>query len=440
MDNLKIPPHSAEAEQAVIGAVLLNPACWDDVSYLTDDDFYHHANRELWRRMKSSDDMRDPVSLMAGANAEQIVYISDLARNTPGSSNASMYARLVRDRSMLRKLIRECGEAISAAFSEPDSPTTVISDHIRRASAISDSAITGGGLRHVSEIAQDWIASTAERVRTGKVEGLLTGFPHIDARWGGLRDGCVYIIAGRPKTGKTTLALNIAEYVSRESPVAMFQLEMSEGELSDRLVASAGRIGLDSIRSGALDGELMHDAVAAITAINASKLYIDANPRQTIDNIRLSAKSFVREHGKSLLMIDYLGLVEMPKAGTKNEAVSEVSRQVKLLAKELRCPIILLCQMNRNAEREKRKPQLSDLRDSGSIEQDADVVAFTHKDDTEQGYSEIITRAIRSGQPGTDYLTCQFNVGRFASVPDGWFPEATEKKKYGKSRSSDEWG
>lgn len=422
MDNLKKPPHSMEAEQAVIGIVLVKPHLWDDVSFLGPSDFYHHMHRTLWDRMAKNESARDIVSMMTDSELDTKIYLAEITRNAPLTANIGRYGQIVRERALLRRLIAECATTIDAAYSMASTPSTVITEHIRRADGLLDGAITTGGLRHVFDITADWYHNARERSKTGKVSGVETGFPYLDKRWGGLRDSTVTIIAGRPKTGKTTLALNIAEHVSRTMPVAMFQMEMGEDEIADRLIAAVAKYELNDIRGGKIPEEcdpLFH----AIHVLKQSKMHVDANPRQTIDYIRLNAKKFAKEHGKPLIMIDYLGLIEMGgKAGNKSEAVTEVSREVKLLAKELKCPIILLCQMNRNAERESRKPKLSDLRDSGSIEQDADVVCFTHKDSEEQGYSEIITRAIRSGQPGTDYLTCRFNVGRFETPPDGWMP------------------
>lgn len=445
MDNLKKPPHSVEAEQAVIGSVLLSPHCWDDVSFLSPEDFYRHEHRTLWAMFVRGDESRDMVSVMTNSDMETKLYVAEIARNTPSAANAARYAQIVRERALLRRLIAECASTIEAAYNMDNTPSTVISEHVRRADGLLDGAITTGGLRHIFDITADWYNNARDRSKHGKVSGVETGFPYLDRRWGGLRDSTVTIIAGRPKTGKTTLALNIAEHVSRKMPVAMFQMEMGEDEIADRLIASVANYQLNDIRGGNIPDDC-DPLMSAVEVMKKSKMHVDANPRQTIDYIRLNAKKFAKEHGKPLIMIDYLGLIEMGgKQGTKNEAVTEVSREVKLLAKELKCPIILLCQMNRNAERESRKPKLSDLRDSGSIEQDADVVCFTHKDKEEQGYSEIITRAIRSGQPGTDYLTCRFDVGRFETPPDGWCPAdespKTERQERNKNtRGAQSWG
>lgn len=436
MDNLKQPPNSLEAEQAVIGAVLLQPACWDEVSFLTADDFYLLRHRNIWRILQSGESSRDPVSvLMAMDDAESRIYVGDLARNTPSAANAKVYAQIVRDRHMLRRLMSECLQIISSIDND-SRPADVIAGAAKRIESITDYAITGPGLRHIMEVSADWYERMDQRNKTHAVAGLNTGFHALDRRWGGMRGGQVIVIAGRPKTGKTTLALNIAEHVAQTAPVAVFQMEMSEGEMADRIIASSGKIELSEIRGGYLSGESLQCALEAFGRLKGTSLYLDATPRQTIDYIRAQSKKFVKERGKGLIMIDYLGLIRTDaKSRTKNDEIAELSRDIKLLAKEADCPVILLCQMNRAVEREKRKPQLSDLRDSGAIEQDADIICFTHKDDVEQTYSEIVTRAMRSGEPGTDYLTCRFNLGRFESAPEGWFPEVKKSNK-----KKDDWG
>lgn len=436
MDNMMIPPHSSEAEQAVIGAVMINPSCWDDVSFLSPADFYRADHRAIWSRF-SNPDMRDFVAMSTVMDSESISLLGEIAKNTPGSANAARYASIVRDRALLRRFIAECNQSISEAFKSDVSPLNLIADHVRKSDDLLSCTTNTSGLRHVFDITIDWYNNAKKRSSEGRVSGIGTGFHFLDRRWGGLRDSTVTIIAGRPKTGKTTLALNIAEYVSRSMPVALFQMEMGEDEMADRLIASVARYELDEIRGGNIPDDC-DPLVQASNMLKLSKLHIDTTPRQTIDYIRVSAKRFAREHGKPVIFIDYLGLVEMSARSSKNEAVSEVSREIKLLAKELRCPVVLLCQMNRNAEREKRRPQLSDLRDSGSIEQDADVICFTHKEDEEQEYSEIITRAIRSGKPGTDYLMCQFGVGRFETPHESWAPP--EKTVGGKrQKKTDGW-
>ncbi len=424
----KTPPSSIDAEQAVIGSVLMSPSCFDDVSFLDPADFYHHKHRELWETIKRDESFRDPVALMiASQSVDDRVYISELVRCSPGTTaNVKVYAGIIRDRAMLRRLLGELF-TLASEIDEQARPADVVAGAIRRIEAIGDGAIVGAGPRHVADIAGDWYAEFKRRQEAGSAVGVNVGFSNLNARWGGLRGGQVVVIAGRPKTGKTTLATNIAEFVSMTHPVAIFQMEMSAVEMVDRTVASTGRVSITGIRNATLTADEYDRLLDTVTRVRNSKLYIDDTPRQTIDYIRMHAKAFVKRHGKGLLMIDYLGLIRSNStARSKNDEVAEISRDVKLLAKETDCPVILLCQMNRGVEKEKRKPQLSDLRDSGAIEQDADIICFTHKDDPEQNYSEIITRAMRSGQPGTDYLLCEFGVSRFEEPGEDWTPPYKE--------------
>ena len=438
MDERKEPPHSFEAEQAVIGSILLSPTCYTEAEFLLPEDFFRLDHRHLWTLIRSGPEMRDPVAMMtATVDLDTKVYISEIARNTPSAANVRMYATIVKERAMLRRVMRECLEVIGSINNDAKA-ADVVSGALRRFELIGEGAVVGEGPRHIHDLATEWFAEYSERVNGSGVVGLSTGFADLDARWGGLRGGQVIVLAGRPKTGKSTLALNIAEHIARTHPVAVFQMEMSAFEMVDRTLASTGQISISALRNGQRDDEHANDLLyTALANAKSLNLYVDATPRQTIDYIRMHSKAFVRKYGKGAIVIDYLGLIRSEgNARSKNDEVSEISRDIKLLAKETDCPVILLCQMNRNVEKEKRKPQLSDLRDSGSIEQDADIIAFTHKDDPEQDYSEIVTRAMRSGQPGTDYLICRFGESRFATPHEGWFPPEPDKPK----RSSPRFG
>lgn len=443
-DNLKQPPHSLEAEQAVLGSVLLSPACFDEVSFLTEHDFYYADNRNLWAIIKADESGRDVVTLMLKFEGiEQRQYINDLARNTPSAANVKIYAGIVRDRAVLRRLLVECMDTMSSIY-DGMAPTEVITGAVRRFEQIGDGAIVGAGPIHIGDLMADWNESFKSRMSGNQAVGLNIGFKNLNERWGGLRGGQVIVIAGRPKTGKTTLAVNIAEFVSMTTPVAIFQMEMGAEELVDRSVSSLSRIAIKDIRNGVmLQPDSFDSLVDAADRLKRSKMYIDATPRQTMDYIRLHSKAFVKKRGKGLIMIDYLGLIRSNSTSkTKNDEVAEISRDIKLLAKETDCPVILLCQMNRAVEREKRKPVLSDLRDSGAIEQDADVICFTHKDDPEQNYCEIITRAMRSGQPGTDYLMADFAFSRFNEPDEFWNPpvEAPKDKRQPKGKNIEGFG
>lgn len=443
-DHMKKSPASLDAEQAVIGCILQSPTCFDEVSFLSENDFFYTDNRNLWSIIKADETGRDIVAMMMRCETlEQRLYIGELQRNTPWAANVKMYATIVKERSVLRRLLVECMDTMTSIY-DGVSPVEVISGAMRRFEAIGEGAITGSGPIHVGELAVNWNESFRARCTNNESVGLNIGFRNLMERWGGLRGGQVVVIAGRPKTGKTTLALNIAEFVSMTTPTAIFQMEMASDELIDRSMSSLGRINIKDIRNGTLSKD--DDFEGLITAANrlkSSKLYIDATPRQTMAYIRMHAKAFVKKRGKGLIVIDYLGLIRADSTSkTKNDEIAEISRDIKLLAKETDCPVILLCQMNRAVEREKRKPVLSDLRDSGAIEQDADIICFTHKDDPEQNFSEIISRAMRSGQPGTDYLMADFAFSRFNEPDEFWSPpaEAPKDKRQPKGKNVEGFG
>ena len=429
MANLKKPPHSADAEQAVIGSVLMSPAAWSDVSFLRPDEFFLSDHKAIWQELSDHESSRDFVTLVTKCKTtEQRVYIGEIMRGVYVPANAKVYAEHVRNHATMRTIIRECYAVADLAWSSTRA-ADVLAEAGRMFAAIGEGAVVGAGPRHIHEIAQEWYQTFSDRMNGLIPPGISTGFQNLDERWSGLRGGQVVVIAGRPKTGKTTLALNIAQHIAKDRPVAVFQMEMSSNEVADRAISSGGGIGIQKIRNGTTEGEDLDRLVAAIHTLKCSHLYVDDTPRQTIDYIRMHCKAFVKRYGKGAIMIDYLGLIRSDKrSSNKNDEVAELSRDIKLLAKETDCPVILLCQMNRAAEREKRKPQLSDLRDSGAIEQDADIICFTHKDDPEQNYSEIITRAMRSGQPGTDYLMCDFGMARFTMPYQGWEPPQQQAK------------
>lgn len=421
------PLISAEAEQAVIGSVLTRPQVWDDVAFLTVEDFGISDHRDLWAQMRASERARDLVSAMTAApTVEAKVYIGELARNAIHAANVKFYAQIVRERASLRKLSAACMSILSRI--EPTANAAdVIASAMREIEAVGETAVIGRGPRHIGEIGGEWYEGFRQRAQSdGRLVGLSTGFRDLDARWGGLRGGQMIVVAGRPKRGKSTLAANIAQHVARTSPVLVFNMEMSALEIVDRAVSFEGEISVGDIRNGTLPKDSWDKLLDAWTGVAATKLHIDDTPSQTIDSIRMQAKAFVKRHGQSLIVIDYLQLIRGDQRQSSYERVSEVSRGVKLLAKECDSPVIALVQMNRAIESGNRKPQLSDLRDSGAIEQDADVIAFCHQDTDEQEFCEFITRAMRSGQAGTDYLLRQFATSRFATAPEGYQPPVKE--------------
>lgn len=438
------PLVSLEAEQAVLGSVLSRPQVWDDVATLAAEDFAIEFHRVLWANMRHGEQFRDIVHLVTTAtNHEDRAYIGDLVRHSFHASNVKFYAQIVKERSSLRKLAAACSRIISGL-----SGSTVAADAIagamREMEAIGEGAVIGSGPRHIGEIGGEWYeAFKARSESSSKLVGMSTGFPALDARWGGMRGGQVIVIAGRPKRGKSTLAANIAQHVAKTTPVLVFNMEMGALEIVDRSVSSEGVIDIGQIRNGAVSRDGWDVMPSVWATLKASQLYIDDTVSQTIDTIRLQAKAFTKRHGQSLIVVDYLQLIGGDHRQTAYERVSAVSRGLKMLAKETNCPVIPMVQMNRAIEGSGRKPQLSDLRDSGAIEQDADIITFVHQDDDDQEHSEIITRAMRSGHPGTDYLGRDFVHSRFVSKDESWEPSAAVEQaqkqqpaRYGKRTKS----
>lgn len=420
------PLVSVEAEQAVIGSVLLAPQVFDDVASLQSEDFAIEENRTLWGLIRKSEQNRDLVGLITSCR-DLSAYIGELVRNTPSAANIRFYASVVQERATLRRIAAAATKVAGVVSNGSLDAASALAMAIREIEGVSNGAGVEKGLSHIGDLACEWNTEFQRRMMAGgEIIGLSTGFGNLDRRIQGMRGGQVIVIAGRPKMGKSTLAMNIAQNVSRDHPVALFNLEMGATELIDRAVSYFGRLPLGQIRNGQLHPDSTDYLISACQQIKESRLYINDTPAQTLDGIRLNAKAFVKKHGHGLIVIDYLQLVRIPSIKNRYEEVSEVSRGMKLLAKETNCPVIALSQMNRAIEGASRKPQLSDLRETGAIEQDADIVAFAHKDDVEQDYVEIITRAHRNGAPGTDYLGCEFSLSAFRELPEGWEPPQPE--------------
>lgn len=432
--SMREPPYSLEAEQAVIGSILSDPSRIDDCAMLVPEDFYHHKHRELWRIIKSQEYLDMTAVMMAVDDRELMVYAGDLLRSNGFISSLSRYAKVIRDRAISRRLIAETMNFIGNLY-DAENATEAVQQFVRGVDAIGAGGIIGAGPRHVGEVAAQWHQTYKQRTdRSGPI-GLQTGFPTLDRRLGGLRGGQLVVVSGRPGTGKTTLAMNIAEHIANDHPVAAFQMEMSDVQVIDRAVASLGSIDYGKIRSGAmLDQDEYDSLIHAVSRLKSSRMYLDTTPRQSVDYVRTHAKTFVKRHGPGCIVVDYLTLMKNDRAQKgwrEDQVIGDMTRDMKLLAKETDSPVILLAQMNRDAEKSGRKPQLSDLKGSGAIEADADVIMFTHKDDPDQNFSEIVTRKHREGQIGTDYLLCEFDRSRFAETPSDWALPSKGKNQNG---------
>jgi len=439
----RMPPHSLEAEQAVLGGLLVALSDgFDRVSdIVTEFDFYDYHHRLIYRAIAAivtDNGNCDVVTVVSWldkngllADAHGLDYIAALPEVTPSATNIKAYASIVRERSVMRQLIKVATEIADSAFdSDGRSSKELLDEAETKVFAIADqSARSGGGFQDIQTI----LAGAIERINTlfesdASITGIATGFDDLDEKTSGLQSSDLIIIAGRPSMGKTTFAMNIAEHVAltAPSPVAVFSMEMPAEQLGMRLIASLGRVELQKLRTGRLSEQDWPRIASAITLLNQKRsVFIDDTPALTPTDLRARARRLAREHGLSLIVIDYLQLMKGSASSNENRAteISEISRSLKALAKELDVPIIALSQLNRALEqRPDKRPVMSDLRESGAIEQDADVIMFIYRDEVynpddeaSKGRAEILIRKQRNGPIGSCMLTFLGIYTRFES-------------------------
>lgn len=422
-NHLRTPPHNLLAEQAVIGGLLLENKKWPAViEVICPDDFYNHANRTIFTTMAELERRHQPIDLVTVAGhlektgqIEEIGGVStltQLADQTPSAANIISYARSVSEQSTRRQLIGVGSSIIEAATSQAG-PIDIVNDAEAIFVKLTEKQ-TENGPRLISEIANSGYLEELDNRSTSTNRGLLTGFIDFDKLTNGLRPGQLVVIAARPSMGKTTLAINIAENVAlrMNHPVLVFSLEMERSELVDKLVSSTGKIPLGDVLRGDLKEGNFCDA---LDAINNAPFFIDDSGGLFINQIRARALRIKRKYGLSMMVVDYLQLVRA-KAESRFQEVSEISRALKALAKELRVPIIALSQLNRDIEsRRGGKPRLSDLRESGQLEQDADLVAFLYRENLKTD-DEVVTLEIakqRNGPTGKIHLASRLEYSRF---------------------------
>ena len=439
VQNLKVPPHSIEAEQAVLGGLLLSPSAWDRVADLvTEHDFYRKDHRLVFRAIAELHDRGRPSDVVtvtewfeSHGQAEDVDggrYIAQLASSTPSAANIHAYAEIVRERSILRQLI-DVGEGIaSGALSSDGRDSQALLEEAERAVfRIADQgARRGGGFVSV----QDSIKQAMERISQlceyeGDITGIPTGFKDFDKLTAGLQDSDLVIVAGRPAMGKTTFAMNIAEHAAlkHQVPVAVFSMEMSSLQLVMRLFSSLGQIEQGRLRTGSLEDHDWPKLTSAMSLLQKSKIFIDETPALSPAELRARARRLKREHDIGLIVVDYLQLMAVPDT-RENRAteIAEISRSLKAVAKELHVPVVALSQLNRALEqRPNKRPVMADLRESGSIEQDADLIVFIYRDEIynpespEKGKAEIIVGKHRNGATGTVHLAFQGQWLRFVN-------------------------
>ena len=429
IDSLRVPPHSIEAEQAVLGGLLLVPESWDRVAdRLVEADFYRRDHQLIYRaigELQAKNLPPDAVTLGEWFEAQGIAelvggarYILELASTTPSAANIVAYAEIVRDKSVLRKLIDAGSEITGNAFEPEGRSTQDVLEHAEQlVFRIAEAGARGRQgfvpMRSAVKEAFDLLRQRFES--KGAVTGLPTGFTDLDVMTAGLQPSDLIILAARPSMGKTSLAVNMAEYAALKSKkaVAIFSMEMSASQLAFRLISAHGRINQQHLRTGDLQDEEWPRVTSAITLLGESKIFIDDTPGLSPVELRSRSRRLRKEHDLGLIVVDYLQLMTVP-GNKENRAteISEITRGLKALAKELNVPVLALSQLNRSLEqRTDKRPVMADLRESGAIEQDADLILFIYRDEVynkespDKGLAELIIGKQRNGPTGLVKLT-----------------------------------
>ncbi len=439
-EALRVPPHSIEAEQAVLGGLMLENTAWDHVAdRVVELDFYRPEHRLVFGAIRDLAEKSSPFDVVtlgevlerrdALEEAGGMSYLGTLARDTPSAANIRAYADIVRERSVLRRLIAVGTEIADCGFEPKGREMRELLDLAERRVF----EIAEAGHKHTQGFVsiKDLLTSAVDRIdhlyqQDSPITGVATGWDDLDEKTAGLQDGDLIIIAGRPSMGKTTLAMNIAEHAAIKDGVgvAVFSMEMPGEQLAMRMMSSLGRIDQHKIRTGKLEDEDWPRLTSALSMLKDAPLYIDDTPALSPTEVRSRARRLKREHGNlGLILIDYLQLMQVQgTVENRTNEISEISRGLKALARELSVPVIALSQLNRSLEqRTNKRPMNSDLRESGAIEQDADVIAFIYRDEiynedtNDKGVAEVIIGKQRNGPTGTIKLTFLGKYTRFES-------------------------
>ncbi len=444
--QLRIPPHSVEAESSVLGGLLLDNAAWDRVGdLLTDGDFYRYEHRLVFAAIGALVNASKPADiitvfehLQSQGKAEEtggLAYLNALAQYVPGAGNIRRYAEIVRERSILRKLVSASDEIATSAFNPQGRAVKDIVDEAEQ--RILNIGEQGSRMKQGFQAMDSLVVDLLDRVQEmaanpNDVTGVATGFYDLDRMTAGLQAGDLVVLAARPSMGKTALAINIAEHVALNEglPVAVFSMEMGAAQLAVRIVGSIGRIDQSHLRTGKLSDEEWPRLIEAIEKLRNVSLHIDESAGLTSSELRANARRLARQCGKlGLVVVDYLQLMSGSSGSDENRAteLGEISRGLKMLAKELKCPVIALSQLNRSVEtRPDKRPMMSDLRESGAIEQDADIIMFIYRDEyytkdacKEPGVAEVIIAKQRNGPTGVVKLAFLKPITKFESLASG---------------------
>jgi replicative DNA helicase len=438
LHSVNVPPFSNEAEQSVLGGLMLNNEAWFTIAdVLTENDFFHHKHRLLFRAINTlTEDNKpsDPITLAEWLESNQLldsigghIYLAQLVEHTPSTANIGAYAEIVREHSIRRQLLQVTQQITESVYNTQGRDSKEILDEAER--KIFEIAHLGANRRGSFVKLGDILKNTLDRIeilseKQGSLTGIPSGFKDFDVLTSGLQPTDLIIIAGRPSMGKTTLAINIAQHVAvhQRKPVAVFSMEMSDEQLSMRMIASLAKVELQRVRTGQLQDGDWPKITQSISYLAKSLLFIDSSPALNPTELRARVRRLAREHGElGLIVVDYLQLMQVASLKSNRVAeVSEISRSLKSLAKEVNVPVIALSQLNRGLEqRPDKRPRMSDLRDSGSIEQDADIIVFIYRDEVynpdspDKGTAEIMIAKQRNGPIGSIRLTFQGEFAKF---------------------------
>ena len=437
---LKVPPHSIEAEQSVLGGLLLESAAWDVVSdRLVDEDFYRHDHRLIYQAIRRVYDQAQPCDLITVAEcleqseeldrAGGMAYLGLLAGGVASAVNIAAYADIVRERAIARHLIEVGSHIAESGFHPQGRPIGELLDEAE--GRVFEIAERGARARSGFASIKDLLPTVVERLdalyRSGvAMTGVSTGFTDLDRMTAGMHPAEMIIVAGRPSMGKTSFAMNMVESVAirARQPVAVFSMEMPAEQLALRMISSLGRVDAHRVRTGQLHDDDWPRVTSAVTLLGEASIFIDDTPSLSPLDLRARARRLKRQHGLGLIVVDYLQLMQVPGARDNRVLeISEISRSLKALAKELSVPVIALSQLNRSLEtRPNKRPVMSDLRESGAIEQDADVILFIYRDEVynedsaDKGKAEIIIAKQRNGPIGHLFLAFLGAYTRFEDL------------------------
>lgn len=446
-----VMPHDVQAERAVLGSIFLDTnALAEAVEFVTPDDFYNRANQVIFAAMLAVDDAGDQIDPLTVSNelkrsnqfedAGGAVYINEVLSNIPSSSHVREYAKIVQGKAALRRLINTANNIKNEAQNDDESVDDILASAERQIMDVSDNR-NGAGFKPISQVLDQALIKVQDLTQNDdEITGLSTGYHELDKMISGLQPDNLIILAARPAVGKTAFALNIAQNVGKatNTNVAIFSLEMSAESLVNRMICAEGGINANHLRDGRLEGNEWNDLTVAIGTLANTNIFIDDTPGIKISEIRAKCRRLAKEQGGiGFIVIDYLQLIEGTNKESRQQEVSEISRQLKKLAKELNVPILALSQLSRGVEqRQDKRPVLSDIRESGSIEQDADIVTFLYRDDyyerdssddhdhqdslenddPDAGEVELIIEKNRSGARGTVKLLFIKSHNKFANL------------------------